>query len=699
MLFPRQKTHLRYWSLLIALYFSYTPVYATETGEEGDNVKKTNNVTGIHPENAAQHITIMIDSAWQLENEGMVEAAISATRDAIRLSRDFHLNALEQSALQQLGDIFYFDEKMDSARIYYHQGLAIAKMEEDSFGITDLLGDIAWSFYPDNQLDSINLYCLEMIKIGQANKNFTHLFEASRLLGDLYYFVEEYNTTLQYGFAALKLLPSPISQLDDIAQLELAGLYATISGAYTELQSLDSALYYVDLSDAIVRSLDDSLHLMWNPYGRGYIDLYRGNMRLGIAKCMEAYRYFDALGEENTTGGCLECAARGYLKLGQLDSAEYYFKEAMLHSSDNSAHDFLADIYESLAQIYEQQGDFAQSLHFHKLFKEQTDSLYQVAKRNNIALLQSTFRFKELKAEQEKLLLLAKSDEAIFKGQRTANILISIALVLTGLLAGFMGYYYRTNKSRNTLLSEEVDRRTKELSDMNTSLMQANAELEEFAHISSHDLREPIRNITSFSSLIKRKASDISGDDLNEFVSIIQFNARQMQQLVNDIYDFTRINKDEISLTKVVLTEVIDDIIKILNGSITDRNAIIDTSLCQNAIITNRGMLFLVLRNLVENGVKYNTSEQPRIQITLEETANAYLWKVKDNGIGIPTAYHQRVFELFKRLHNREEFQGSGLGLSISRKIVQRLQGEIGVDSIEGEGSTFWFTLPKLHVN
>ena len=189
----------------------------------------------------------MIDSAWQLENEGMVEAAISATRDAIRLSRDFHLNALEQSALQQLGDIFYFDEKMDSARIYYHQGLAIAKMEEDSFGITDLLGDIAWSFYPDNQLDSINLYCLEMIKIGQANKNFTHLFEASRLLGDLYYFVEEYNTTLQYGFAALKLLPSPISQLDDIAQLELAGLYATISGAYTELQSLDSALYYVDL--------------------------------------------------------------------------------------------------------------------------------------------------------------------------------------------------------------------------------------------------------------------------------------------------------------------------------------------------------------------------------------------------------------------------------------------------------------------
>lgn len=168
---------------------------------------------------------------------------------------------------------------------------------------------------------------------------------------------------------------------------------------------------------------------------------------------------------------------------------------------------------------------------------------------------------------------------------------------------------------------------------------------------------------------------------------------------MNDIYDFTRINKDEINLTMVDLKEVVNDIIKILNGSLTDRNAIVDTTLCQDQIITNRGMLFLVLRNLVENGVKYNTSEQPRIEITLDETANAYLFKVKDNGIGIPQAYHQRVFELFKRLHNREDFQGSGLGLSISRKIVQRLQGEIGVDSIEGKGATFLFTLPKLHVN
>ena len=588
---------------------------------------------------------------------------------------------------------------MDSSRVYYHQGLAIARQATDSLGMTDIMGDLAWSFYPENQLDSINLYCLEIIKISQANKNYTHLIEASRLLGDLYYFVEEYGTTLQYGFNALNELPAKTDTLNEAALLELAGLYATISSAYTELMQMDSALYYVDLSDAIVHSLEDSVHLMWNLYGRGYIDLYNGAMQSGIDKCLEAFYFYERESTDDITGGCLECAARGYLMLEQLDSAEYYFKEAMLHTSDKSAHDFLADIYESLSIIYEKKGDFAQSLFYQKLFKEQTDSLYEVAKRSIIALIQSSFHFKELKAEQEKLLLLAKSDEAIIRGQRTANILISIALVLTGLLAGFMGYYYRTNKNRNTLLSEEVDRRTKELSEFNTSLMQANAELEDFAHISSHDLREPIRNITSFSSLIKRKAADISGDDLNEFVSIIQFNAKQMQQLVNDIYDFTRINKDEINLTMVDLKEVVNDIIKILNGSLTDRNAIVDTTLCQDQIITNRGMLFLVLRNLVENGVKYNTSEQPRIEITLDETANAYLFKVKDNGIGIPQAYHQRVFELFKRLHNRKDFQGSGLGLSISRKIVQRLQGEIGVDSIEGKGATFWFTLPKLHVN
>jgi len=116
-------------------------------------------------------------------------------------------------------------------------------------------------------------------------------------------------------------------------------------------------------------------------------------------------------------------------------------------------------------------------------------------------------------------------------------------------------------------------------------------------------------------------------------------------------------------------------------------------------IVTNRGMLFVLLRNLIENGIKYNNSTHPIIKIKLDENENFFTFSVSDNGIGIEQKYHDRIFGLFKRLHNRESYEGSGLGLSISKKVVNRLNGEIWLESVSDNGSTFYFTIPKVNLN
>lgn len=161
----------------------------------------------------------------------------------------------------------------------------------------------------------------------------------------------------------------------------------------------------------------------------------------------------------------------------------------------------------------------------------------------NLNLLEIQQRYAQ--AEKDNLALVKDrvKDQKIISEQQKSNLLITIAFIFAMACVFTLIIIYRNKRYQSALLEQEVQRRTVELSASNLSLLEANAELEEFAYISSHDLREPIRNIVSFSSLIKRKGEKLSQAELNDFISLIQFNGNQMTQLVNDIYEFTKIKK------------------------------------------------------------------------------------------------------------------------------------------------------------
>ncbi|HAE34226.1 MAG: hypothetical protein H6548_04115 [Chitinophagales bacterium] len=580
-----------------------------------------------------------------------------------------------------------------SAIEQYHKARKIYLQINDSVGYASSIIKLAEVYYDNNQLDSSNLYCLESYQIARTYNNLYLKMVSLYYLGTLYYFLGDYETADHY----LKLgvedpdIHNTKSTVSLYAECNLLDIYASNLG---ELGNYNRAREYYNKEDSVARLLNDSSFIMLVRYGIGYIDLYEGKPKSGIDNCRAALDFYLSKRDIYYAEGCLECIGRGHYLAGNLDSAEYYLKEAEQSALAHQFYDFKKDIYKLMSELYEKKGNYNKALSYFKLFKEQDDSLKELASQSNILIVESRFRYEQLRSTANTLEEYARRDSAIINSQKKTNLFITLALSLVIILSGLLYYLYHINRNRNRILEQEVATRTAELTETNESLMLANAELEEFAHISSHDLKEPIRNINSFSSLIERRISSITNEELLDYLSIIRFNAGQMQLLVNAVYEFVHINKEDILVGIVNVSEVVEDVRRVLQSTIQDCSGEVVLKDHPETVISNRGMLFLILRNLLENGLKYNRSDRPRVEISVECVGNVDHWEIRDNGLGIAPQYHQRIFELFKRLHNREEFQGSGLGLSITRKVVNRLGGEIGIISEEGHGSVFWFRLP-----
>ena len=224
-------------------------------------------------------------------------------------------------------------------------------------------------------------------------------------------------------------------------------------------------------------------------------------------------------------------------------------------------------------------------------------------------------------------------------------------------------------------------------------LARSNSELEQFAYVASHDLQEPLRMIASYLQLLQRKYEGKLDEKADKYIHFAVDGASRMQSLINDLLDFSRVTTKAKEFEPTNCEGILDNVLSSLEVVIKESGATVSHDPLPE-INADSIQIAQVFQNLISNAIKFRSEKPPEIRISARQEADHWLFSVKDNGIGIDPKYSKRIFEVFKRLHKREEYPGTGIGLSICKKIVERHGGSIWVDSKPGKGSTFYFTLP-----
>ncbi len=267
--------------------------------------------------------------------------------------------------------------------------------------------------------------------------------------------------------------------------------------------------------------------------------------------------------------------------------------------------------------------------------------------------------------------------------------------LMTVLLQANIGLNSRLAVLRDLAASNEQRKQhAADLERTNAALARSNLDLQRFAYIASHDLQTPLRSIASFVDLLSSTYGDKLDAQARDWLARTSTSVDHLQTLIRDLLEYSRVDAEQRPFDKVSMRETLDRATAMLDAAVRDAKASITADELPE-VTGDRSQLEQLLSNLVGNAIKYRGAEAPRVHVTAQTRADDWLFEVRDNGIGIAPKHQQQVFEIFKRLHDQKQYPGTGIGLAICRRVIDRHGGKIWVESKPGEGSAFFFTIAK----
>lgn len=558
-------------------------------------------------------------------------------------------------------------------KLHWNYAIYYGKLEQLDKSIASYLKALElareYDYYEFEQARILGNIAITLAAIGDSAAAIRYYAQALPLFGDdeVSVAITYYNMGLLYRStdpdSALILFDDALEIANKYEYLSLvAGLWAEQGVCYDKKKQYERAnqLYDKALKLSLEYNLGENFEIIYGAYAYHYEA--RKQYRLAIEYSKKAIELKETQEDYRSLGGFYELQEKCYVALGDYENA-YKVKDKRM------------------------------------VFK---DSLSTVELKSKVKELQTEYEVEQKELENNLLKAETIANKKTIQNRNITALALLLGLLLLG---GWAVAVMRSNRQKqkyNEELEVTVATRTEELrlanrdlEQANKSLEQANYELKTFNYIASHDIKEPIRNIGSYAGLIFRKIPKDLQTNLKQYFDTIQKSSQQLYTLIEDFAKYSQMSKDdEIEMQPIDGNSIINSLEMSLSADIQNKGGrIINHGI--PTIHTSASILYTILKSLVDNGLKFNESTYPTVEVSYQEQEDFYEILVKDNGIGIAPEYHDKVFDLFKRLHHREKYQGSGIGLAIVKLLVEKIGGNIQLESREKTGSTFTVQLPK----
>ncbi|MEM9823506.1 MAG: tetratricopeptide repeat protein [Bacteroidota bacterium] len=633
-----------------------------------------------------------------------------------------HDNALKDN---QLKDLFYvFREKgfmlednnqLENALTAYQSALKTANHLKNNILILTIYTDLAIVHEKLGKYKIAKDYHLKAIELAEKEGDLETFENSYHGIGSLYERVSDYDQAFEYYLKSLSIAEERKSESGVILTLQ------NISRTHSKIQNEKPALESIERAYQLAQKQDDPVLTADVLYDYANVLSNHGYYDQALEKQQASLKIYRSIGNKNTI-------ARGLINIGDIytnkkmyeEAREYFFEcfkeEEYISTSDLAQlHNKLGNLYIKLDNIDKAEKAFLQSLNisekkdFKGISQKNNYSLYQIydkkgQHRKALARLETYISLNDYIRNEEKTKTMTelqfkfdveKSEREIQSLMLRQNrILFLASSILFSCMIIFLIAMIRLKGNNNKMLKQK----NKEIEEQNIRLEESNEVLKQFAYVAAHDLKEPLRNIGSFVSLIQKRFGHEFNPEANEYMGFVIKGVKRMNNLLGDLLQYSRITEQAAEQELINLHEILDEVSCNLREKIIRTEAEINFPETLPAIRMSRIHLVQIFQNLIGNALKF-VKEKPLVEIKGVVENNQFLISVKDNGIGINKEYEHKIFNLFHQLNKRQQYEGTGIGLTICKNIVDKYDGKIWFESELNKGTTFFISLPISIIN
>ncbi|MFK7905903.1 MAG: tetratricopeptide repeat protein [Chitinophagales bacterium] len=593
----------------------------------------------MHKELANIHVAIS-DVYEKLKN---TETAIEELREALRIGDNFFSTLEEVNVFSKLSNLLLKTGSLDEAYDYQLRLLRYWEDQEDESKVAKTYYQIASVYFAQQNFKEALNYYEKTLEIEEKLGNQEKCANSLAAIASVYGRMQEYDKSLQKNFEAFNLSE------EYCYKNGMAYAAHNISADYLSMGKIKEAAPYIQKSLQLRRELDD---------------------KLGENHSLQAQGYMHML-------------------LGDYNKAFASMEKALGVAKEMNNKPLIRDTYRILSQAYSEAKDWEKSFDQYRVYTAYKDSMLNDA--TNQKMNQLELRYEVEKKEKEKQIELLTKDKQIAALYRYGIIGgLVLLLSLVSLLLLFVFYRYKNQAAVNSILTDK----NLKIQLQNAQLARSNRDLEQFAYIASHDLKEPLRNIGGFITLLNRRCGHYQDAEALDYMEFITKSVDHMHNLLTDLLAYSRIGIVSREHEEVEMSKVVKTVKNSFKSFIEEQEAVITIDSLP-VLHANRTQMIQLIQNLIGNALKFRSEKSPHIHIECMELPDRFVFSVQDNGIGMQQEYTDKIFVIFQRLHNRTQYEGTGIGLSICKKIVEQHQGEIWVESQSGKGSKFYFSISK----